>query len=509
MTSFLDILNPSDNIVVIFGALSVTFVLLVRKIYFGSENIPTKQRGRRLSFDSFCMIEGVFPANANALPPIINVLLHFQESPSLDRVITTAYSLLKYDRFRSKATFDSRQKSWILKDVDVDIQSHIKSLEVDNEEQLLDEVNRIACKCDLDYTIEPAWRIYRITNRGTGTSGILVRIHHALGDGISLVGVMENLFFDTTNQPLRFTLPERSSSKTSRSRVNLWALCKSFINVISLAATPYDSNTPFTVKERKTLSMTPSSKIVLFPTLRLAFLKKVKNEAGGTLNDVMLAATAGMVRRLCLHRNGEVGAVRTRALIPVAFPRVPVVGPDPSANLKNYWVFVSAPLPVSIPDTLLRMEACKAAMVAIKQSPIAAVQCWVQKSIVPYLPRFVARQTVFDIFSRHSMVFSNVPGPQQTAVFAGEPMLGLQMIFPNLVNQVGILSYNGAVFMNMAVDEENVADANLLPTFFIDELRELAKSLGVACGDGDMLLPVSSGGLFRLTDEDEAVASTT
>lgn len=46
-------------------------------------------------------------------------------------------------------------------------------------------------------------------------------------------------------------------------------------------------------------------------------------------------------------------------------------------------------------------------------------------------------------FSRCSLVFTNVPGPDQTAYFAGAPMLDVHIMVANVVPQVSVISYNG------------------------------------------------------------------
>ncbi len=41
-----------------------------------------------------------------------------------------------------------------------------------------------------------------------------------------------------------------------------------------------------------------------------------------------------------------------------------------------------------------------------------------------------------DLFSRHSIVFSNLPGPAEEMYLCGEKLLGMQAVFPNLLAQV-------------------------------------------------------------------------
>ena len=57
--------------------------------------------------------------------------------------------------------------------------------------------------------------------------------------------------------------------------------------------------------------------------------------------------------------------------------------------------------------------------------------------------------------------------------------MGLQVIFPNLIPQVLIVSYSNGVYCNMSLDPELVDECDKLPQLFLDELAEVAKAFGV------------------------------
>lgn len=76
-------------------------------------------------------------------------------------------------------------------------------------------------------------------------------------------------------------------------------------------------------------------------------------------------------------------------------------------------------------------------------------------------------------------VFSNLPGPTTPMFFSQERVLGLQVMFPNLIPQVLIISYNNGIFCNMSVDPELVDECDKLPQLFLDELTEVAQHFGI------------------------------
>ena len=98
-------------------------------------------------------------------------------------------------------------------------------------------------------------------------------------------------------------------------------------------------------------------------------------------------------------------------------------------------------MPINATTAKARLEAASATMNELKSSPEAFVQLWLQDTLMSRLPTFLVRQIAFDIFSRQSMVFSNVPGPQELTLFGGEPVLGFQATFPNILDQVCYIVY--------------------------------------------------------------------
>jgi len=205
-------------------------------------------------------------------------------------------------------------------------------------------------------------------------------------------------------------------------------IISSAVQVLALTASAYDSDIAFTSTNKRDLKMT-TRKVLFFPTVRLDFIKAIKNKANVTVNDVLLAAVSGAIRRYCeklncpqVHNNPI-----NRALIPVAFPRGSNEIGHASRGMRNNWSFVSAELPIGKANCIDRLQACSETMSQLKKSPVAAVQLWIQSNILPLLPTALSQTTALDLFKRHSLVFSNLPGPENTVYFAGEAVNGFQV----------------------------------------------------------------------------------
>jgi hypothetical protein len=227
-------------------------------------------------------------------------------------------------------------------------------------------------------------------------------------------------------------------------------------------------------------------KTVVMPVVELSFIKSIKDAADVTVNDVMLSATTGMIKRFCAEKGDSslkdafIG-LQNRALVPVAFPRPPEELSNGTTALRNKWAFACMDMPTAGNTALERLRMCNECSKELKQTPIVMVQYLVQTYILPLLPRFLRQKTAYDIFTRHSMVFSNLPGAAQALSMGGESLVGVQVIFPNLLPQALIISYNGKMFFNLSVNKETISDldVHLLGTYFIEELNELADEFNV------------------------------
>lgn len=79
--------------------------------------------------------------------------------------------------------------------------------------------------------------------------------------------------------------------------------------------------------------MSGDRETVIFPTLKLDFIKQIKNSANVTINDVLLGATTGAIKRYCIVKKDPLfdtnsrgyGKVQLRSLLPVAFPGIYIV----------------------------------------------------------------------------------------------------------------------------------------------------------------------------------------
>jgi hypothetical protein len=260
----------------------------------------------------------------------------------------------------------------------------------------------------------------------------LLRLHHAIGDGISLFTAFSRIFALADGTP--WTMSAAVSSRTTTAAAAAGGGTAN-TSTLPVASTPTPPGVltqvtrtvsalgkvlalPVSAADTPTCIATPTQpfvwtnqrQTVTVPPISLARIKAIKNRVACTVNDVMVALVAGCWRRYLCFRNDP--AVRSgqpilmRALIPVAFPRKD--DPNDADGLKNKWCFVSLALPISATEPLTRLTTAKLSMDALKASPEAYLQLKLNEFAAAALPTATSAQTIFDIMAKHSMVFTNV-----------------------------------------------------------------------------------------------------
>jgi len=345
-----------------------------------------------------------------------------------------------------------------------------------------------------------------------GLSIVVLRIHHCIGDGFAIASIFHSLARSEDGEPVKETALMRKlegerqreqqtcSLATACHRVALGAnRVRSLVSNSSVPYRPLETETKFTkprAERGKGFRFGARRQVVYVPAHSLQYVKNCKNAARVSVNDVVFSATSGALRRYCERRGDpafmEGGRVRARALIPVA-------NPDrgsqlPHDSVANNFGFVSCRMALSEAEPLDRLRQTSSNMTKIKRSAKAEMSLWQTNKLGNVFSERFNQGVARDLFGNHSLIFSNVPGPDVPIFIAGEPLEAAQAIFPNYLSQVILLSYNGRVHMNFTVDPELVEDADSLADCYLAELRAIGSALGVK---GDPLECTSPTGIVE------------
>jgi WS/DGAT/MGAT family acyltransferase len=201
-------------------------------------------------------------------------------------------------------------------------------------------------------------------------------------------------------------------------------------------------------------------------------VKHVGRLAGATVNDVLMATTAGALARYIESHGAE--SVDVYAMVPVNVR--PLDQPLPR-ELGNQFALVLLDLPVGVRSPFGRIAEAKRRMDVIKHSPEVMLTFGLIKAIGrsgPELERFFV-----DFFAHKAVgVLTDVPGPTQPRYIAGRRITRVLAWGPQSGDQtlgVAIFTYAGEVHVGFKVDVGQIPDPEAMVAAFEAEVADLGK----------------------------------
>lgn len=309
----------------------------------------------------------------------------------------------------------------------------------------------------LDRT-RPLWRI-DVVRTTAGGSALVARFHHSLADGMALARVMLSLADEPASTPGRTGKPLSANALGVAVRV-----AGSVLRTLTrLGATVGEPPTALRgpLQTAKTLAWT-----------RPHDLDDVRAAARAhdvSINDVLLAATAGGLRTHLLDVGSHVSDLRV--LVPVDLRG----GAPVPSNLGNRFGIVFVSLPVGAGDPGERVRAIVRQTTELKGSAQAGATFTLLR-IVGALPAAGRWAAVRLLEESASAVVTNVPGPRERLSVAGCIVDDVVFWVPQ-IGRIGLgislFSYAGTVTVGVAADSELDVDAAGLAAAIEDEIRVL------------------------------------
>ncbi len=390
--------------------------------------------------------------------------------------------LLRFRRFRSRVVppfAGLGLPSWE-PDPDFDLDRHLRSVSLGpgaGEPALQALVSRLLAEpLPPD---RPLWTVDVVEHFRGGTA-IVSRIHHCIGDGLALVHVLLSMA-DGAPEPERrkrrprvawgITLGE-SIVKGARAVLDhpgrigdIARLASASAGaLLGLLALPDDPRTSLKgeLSQRKLAAWSRP--------IDLDDVKAVGRATGSTVNDVVVAALAGALRRYLEGRGEAPREIEVRAVVPVNLRP-----PEAAGRLGNRFGLVFLALPVGIEDPLDRLFEVRRRMRALKGSPqpLAVYQVLYAVGAAPR-PVFDLALRIFA--AKGTAVVTNVIGPRQPIAIAGAGIREAMFWVPSagrLALGVSLLSYAGKVWMGLQCDAGVVAEPGRLLEGFEAELEAL------------------------------------
>lgn len=349
----------------------------------------------------------------------------------------------------------------------------------------------------------PLWEVWLLEGLADGGIVLVTKIHHSLADGAASVAMLSRMMDlepiedDLSASPPKWT-PEAIPSRTrliadafrdqreqaGRLGPLLKRTVSGGVNVLKhmkeregFVPTPF--RTPRTVFNRK---LSPERSFATV-SLSLADMKAVKDAAGVTLNDVVLAIVAGGLVRF-FEARGEHLDLPLLVSVPMAVD--PPGGEDRFSGNRVANLFTSLCNDVSDPSERLQAisQVTSESKKVQQRLGMETLLDWSEAAPAgPYrwLSRAYSASGVMDhIRPPTNLIVSNVRGPEHALYIAGARLRTIYSVGPP-VEGVGLnitaWSYCGDVAFALIADADAIPDPHLITDAFPAALEELQQAL--------------------------------
>eukprot|EP01063_Lacrimia_lanifica_P026415 TRINITY_DN3555_c0_g1_i1.p1 TRINITY_DN3555_c0_g1~~TRINITY_DN3555_c0_g1_i1.p1 ORF type:complete len:583 (+),score=205.50 TRINITY_DN3555_c0_g1_i1:49-1749(+) len=467
-----------------------------------AKTAPRRKRATSIGSTKL-MLQGLLPdPNYDC---VINARVGFSKGlPSVPEVkAALAKKVAPFQQFHSVPVVCTTRGDYVWAPVALDLEHHVREEEVaaGGMNRRVDDI--LNEKLGPKEQGRPWWEFVLLRDAGAASGVMLVRVHHVIGDGVSLMEMFADVLHTEAGVPLAEAAgalfrPSRAGAPAAgvfaalrRAAALPLAAVDAARCLAALALAAYvgrDTPSAFNCTARG-LPLKRNRFAVYLPSHSVALVKLLKDKASAadatgarvTVNDVEFALVAGTVRRFMEACGEDPQEATLRALTPFGVGEMACPVTRYATLLRNYFTLIANPLPVAAPTPLKRLAAAHSAWAAVKNGMMVPVAFAFHRAASAVMPWANLKDVAARLQTRHAVVFSNVPGPQIPVYFAGAEVTSSHMLFPNLSQQVGLLSVNGWMHgaLTVASDLPRAKAQELLAGAFAEELHGLAAELGV------------------------------
>ena len=389
-------------------------------------------------------------------------------------------------------------------DPQFDIRNHVREvvLKKGTDRDLKAEAARIISS-QLDRN-HPLWDLTLVRGLTGNRTGVIIRIHHCLADGVSGVGIM-NVLLDASPTPQK---PARNEQQAEQPRPtdSVAILLDRFLHsyqsfmqgavtaqteVMNIARELLAGATHGQTEELIHLVPelgTPSERLpfnkvcrgpqrLAWGEISMADIKGIRESLGGTVNDVVLTIVTSAIRRYSELHGVKVKGRHLRLIVPIN-----IRGNGNISELGNRLTFLPMNVPLDVRDprvllskvseriTFLRSVGVPE-LVGIFGTLVSKVPLPLQAVLVPLLTQLP--------LSLANIIVTNVPGPQLPLYLLGHKLLRCYPYVPiggEMGVNVAVLSYNGTAYFGFGGDIHAVPDIDRFEELLRDSCNELRQA---------------------------------
>lgn len=418
---------------------------------------------------------------------------------------------------------------------DTDLEFHVRELTLPSPGTMLElgnEVGRIHSR-PLDRA-RPLWELHLVHGVRGGRSALYAKLHHAMIDGLAGQEISAALLdpspdgrevhpapapetpaplppapgqqtpseptglellgraaFSMAGQPRKLA---RFAADAARSAPSLIALLEARLPPDPAQASKPDGH-GVQVRAPGRAPATPfnhnvsANRLVALRAVAFSAVQAVKTATGVTVNDVVLAACAGALRRWLIDENALPDNPLVAA-VPVSLRRPGANGVktgDGSFGTKASVML--ATLPTDLADPPDRLRAVRQAMLLAKDHHQAIPANLIGDAFDLALPPLIglsvwanARLRVLERAGLCNVLISNVPGSRIPLYLAGHRVLASYPVSAVVDGQglnITVMSYLDALHVGLTADRDLVPNLHTLASYITEEIEELARLTSV------------------------------
>ncbi len=407
--------------------------------------------------------------------------------------------------------FGLDQPYWV-DDANFDIEYHIREIALPrpgSDAQLTEQVARLHAR-PLDRS-RPLWEIYLITGLAKRRAAVYTKIHHSAIDGASgaeLLTILLDLTpegrvvppqapFTPAPPPGPVALAAMAAAKLAWRPVETVRFTNELVRAVPTLAPALSTlvggmlglnrgdgevipttpgrapMTPFNAQ------ITPHRRLAL-RSVDLDSVKTVKNAFGVSVNDVVMAMSAGALRRW-LGDHHALPDAPLIAMIPVS-----VRDPASKAAMGNKVSAMLAALPTNVADPGDRLQivhaatkTAKAQQAVIPQGLVDQVSDFAPPALTARAARVVFATGVLHRLPPFNVCISNVPGPNVPVYLCGAKLLAhypVSVITDGQGLNITLVGYLGQLHFGLVSCRELIPDLDVLADYLVEELDLLLKA---------------------------------
>jgi WS/DGAT/MGAT family acyltransferase len=424
----------------------------------------------------------------------------------VERIESRLHLIPRYRQIVVAPPFDAGYPTWE-HDRHFDIRRHIFRVHLDapgGQAQLEALAGRIFSQL-MDRS-KPLWDIHLVDGLKSGHGALIIRIHHALADGIAGVAVVNNVILDPTPEvsaPIRkprarvrrgpVPKPSLAGAIASGIRSSLDHLIAAEAGFLEIAQALLSDRSTLEGVARLLPELLGAVERLPFnkpcsgdrkfcwADFDLSAIQAIRATVGGSVNDIVLTVlTRAIARYVELH--GQTVANRLiRVVCPVNLRR------DNGESLGNQISFLPVVLPLDVDDPIRLLQAVAARTAIMKKARAADLVALAASCLgiaPPPLQAMMWRgiSQVMLPLPLFNIICTNLPGSQESLYCVGRRMLSFYPQVPTgyeLGINCAVQSYCGKLSWGLIADAQVAPDVTRLRDFLYVSFEELCLAAGV------------------------------